>query len=105
MEFIHNGGSRWVLVLYGLNKKLMAYYRIWFKDPITHSTLYVIYQFITNHGIPRHFIMNSHSVLGKGTLWKKVIGHTFNSLFLSEIDKHNQNPSWARNTRYQIRYH
>ena len=65
-EFTHAGKKRWGLVFYGVKSKLLAYYRIAKKNTTARSTLYALGQFIFDHGIPRHFTTDSHSVLGEG---------------------------------------
>ena len=92
MEFTHNGGMRWWLVLYGVKKKLIYSYRLGYKDVNPHLTLYVFGGFVIEHGITRQLIMDSHSILGADNLWKLVNGRTFTPLSLSNIDEHNHNP-------------
>ena len=69
----------------------MEHYRLGYKDPTDHSTIYTLGQFIYEHDIPRHIVADIHSLLGAGNLWKQVPGWTLTPLFLSEPDNHNQN--------------
>ena len=91
MEFTHAGGNRSGLVFYGINSKLVAYHGLGYKESTTRSNLYDLVQFMYEQGIPRQLVMDSHSILGTGNLWKRVLGMTFTPLFLSEPYKHNQN--------------
>ena len=70
MDFTHAGGNNWILVLSGINTKLMGYYRLGYKDFTTHSTLNELGKLVTKFGIPRQLIMDIYSILGAGNLWK-----------------------------------
>ena len=80
------------MVFYGAKTKLMVYFRLGDKDTTYHSTLDTLGQFIDEYGIPRKIIINSHSILGAGSLWKRVFGQTFTPLFFYEQNKQNHNP-------------
>ena len=91
-EDTYAGGKRWVLVFYGLNSKLLDYYRLGLKNHTASLTLDSLGQFNSEHGVPRKLVKGSHSILGAGNKWKQVLWRKFILLFLSEPDKRNQNP-------------
>ena len=70
----------------------MAYSIIGSKDPTNHSTIYALVQLISEQGIPRKLITDSHSILGAGKKWKQVLGQKCNPLLLSKPDKNNKTP-------------
>ena len=53
LENNHAGKKRWDLVFYGINSKLLAYYRLCSKEPTSPSNLYALGNFIAEHGVPR----------------------------------------------------
>ena len=69
----------------------MEHYRLGYKDPTDHSTIYTLGQFIYENDIPRHIVADIHSILGAGNIWNQVTWWTLTPLFLSEPDNHNQN--------------
>ena len=66
LENTHAGKKRWGLVLYCVNFKLLAYYRLGRKDPTARSTLDTLGSFIADHGIPRMIFIDSDGMLGAG---------------------------------------
>jgi len=84
-------GSRWGIVFFGLQSKLLAYYRLGKKEPTSHSTLDALRKFIAWHGIPKKIITDSDKRLGAGKTWKRFLSNIFVPLILSEPEKHNQN--------------
>ena len=91
LENNHAGKKRWGLVFCGVKSKLLDYYRLGSKEPLSASTLDAIGNFITEHRIPITIITDSDGVLGARKKWKHHIGKFFTPLRLSEQDKHNQN--------------
>ena len=86
------GKKRWVLVFYDVKSKLLAYYRLGYKDPTSASDLDALGNFIGENGIPRMIITDSYGVFGAAKKWKHFLCQMFTPLRLSEPDKHNQNP-------------
>ena len=76
LEDIHSRKHFWGLVFYGVRTKLVAYYRLWSKDPTSSSTLDALGKLIAEHSIPRMMIMDNDSILGVVKKWKKGLGQT-----------------------------
>ena len=70
----HAVKKRWGLVFYGVNSKLLAYYRLGSKESTSSSTLNSLGNFISEHRIPRMIITDSNGVLGAGKKWKHYLG-------------------------------
>ena len=92
LENTHAGKKHWGLVFYGVRSKLLAYYRLGYKDPTVRFTLDALGDLIAEHGIPIMIIKDSNMVLGAGKNWKQFLGQIFTPLQLSKPDKPNQNP-------------
>ena len=92
LEDNHAGKKRSGLVFYGMKPRILAYYRLGSKDPISALNLDALIQFIVEHRIPIMIITNSDGVLGAGKKGKKFLRRLFIPLQLSKPDKHNQNP-------------
>ena len=82
----------WDLVFCGVKSKILAYYRLGWKEPTSSLTLYALGNFISEHRIPIMIITDIDGVLGAGKKWKHYLGRMFVPLLLSEPDKHNKNP-------------
>ena len=74
LENTHAGKKRWGLVFYGVKYKLLAYYRLGFKDPTAHSTLDDLGNFIAERRIPIIIITDRDRVLGARKKWKPYLG-------------------------------
>ena len=66
LENTQSGKKRWGLVFYGVNYKLLDYYRLGSKEPTVRSTLDSLGNFISEHCIPIIIITDSDRVLGAG---------------------------------------
>ena len=61
LEDTHAGKNYWGLVFYRVKSKILAYYRLGYKNPTSSLTLYALGKFIAEHRIPRILMMDSDS--------------------------------------------
>ena len=76
----HAGNKCWGLVFDVVKSKILAYYRLWSKDPTAALTLDALCNFIAEHGIPRMIITDSDVVLGEGKKCKHYLRQIFTPL-------------------------